>query len=169
MTPLWLIGMMGSGKTTAGTLAASRLDVPFGDTDGVVAQRMGCSIAQLWGTLGESTFRDMEKVAMSSLARSDGVVATGGGVVLDEDNRKTLSEASKVVWLEASPSVLETRLASTVDRPGLVSPNMRTGEVLSEMLDQRLALYTEVASHRIGTDSMTVESVAFEIESIWRS
>ncbi|MCH8971289.1 MAG: shikimate kinase [Acidobacteria bacterium] len=166
---LWLVGMMGSGKTTSGELAASRLGVPFRDTDEVVAERMGCSVAQLWGTFGEATFRDMEKVALSNLAGSDGIVATGGGVVLDEDNRRILSESQRVVWLEASPTVLEIRLDSTVDRPGLVSSEIRTADFLSELLDERLPLYTEVASHRISTDSIDADAVAKEIEDIWKA
>ncbi len=166
---LWLIGMMGSGKTTSGELAASRLGVPFRDTDEVVAERMGCSVAQLWGTLGEATFRDMEKVALSKLAGSEGIVATGGGVVLDEGNRRILSESQRVVWLEASPTVLEMRLDSTGDRPGLVSSEIRTVDFLSELLDERLPLYTEVASHRISTDSIDADAVAKEIEDIWKA
>ncbi len=166
---LWLVGMMGSGKTTSGELAASRLGVPFRDTDEVVAERMGCSVAQLWGKFGEATFRDMEKVALSKLAGSEGIVATGGGVVLDEDNRRILSESQRVVWLEASPTVLEMRLDSTVDRPGLVSSEIRTVDFLSELLDERLPLYTEVASHRISTDSIDADAVAKEIEDIWKA
>lgn len=166
---LWLVGMMGSGKTTSGKLAATRLGVSFRDTDEVVAERMGCSVAQLWGTLGEATFRDMEKVALSNLAGSEGIVATGGGVVLDEDNRRILSESRKVVWLEASPTVLERRLDSTVDRPGLVSTEVRTVEFLSELLDQRLPFYTEVASNRILTDSIDPGAVAKKIEDIWKA
>jgi shikimate kinase len=166
---LWLVGMMGSGKTTSGKLAASRLGVSFRDTDEVVAERMGCSVAQLWGTLGEATFREMEKVALSYLADSEGIVATGGGVVLDEDNRRILSESQRVVWLETSPKVLEMRLDSTADRPGLVSSEIGTFEFLSELLDQRLPFYAEVASHRILTDSIDAGVVAKEIEDIWKT
>lgn len=166
---LWLVGMMGSGKTASGKLAASRLGVPFGDTDEIVAERMGCSVAQLWGTLGEATFRDMEKLALSKMAGIEGIVATGGGVVLDEDNRRIMSESQMVVWLEASPTVLEMRLDSTVDRPGLVSSELGSVEFLTELLDQRLPLYAEVASHRILTDSIDAGAVATEIEDIWKA
>jgi len=166
---LWLVGMMGSGKTTAGKMAASRLSVSFWDTDKAVAERMGCSVAQLWGSLGEAAFRDMEKVALVNLAGSEGIVATGGGVVLDAENRRVLTESEKVVWLEASPTVLEIRLASTVNRPGLVSSQDRTFEFLSELAEQRSSLYTEVATHRISTDSIDVAAVARKIEEIWKT
>lgn len=166
---LWLVGMMGSGKTSAGKLAASRLSVPFADTDEQVAQRMGCSVAQLWGTLGETAFRDMEKIALSNLAGSGGIVATGGGVVLDEGNRRLLGESEKVVWLIASPTVLEIRLASTTDRPGLVEAEGRTFEFLSDLAEQRSSLYDEVAGHRISTDSLDVGDVSMKIEEIWKA
>ena len=96
-------------------------------------------------------------------------MATGGGVVLDEDNRRILSESQRVVWLEASPTVLEMRLDSTMDRPGLVLSEIRTADFLSELLDERLPLYTEVASHRISTDSIDADAVAKEIEDIWKA
>ena len=164
---LWLIGMMGSGKTTAGKLAASNLGVPFEDTDEVVAERVGCSVAQLWGSLGEAGFRDAEKAALSNLASVEGIVATGGGVVLDEGNRRILSQSQKVVWLEASPTVLEMRLDSTVDRPGLLSSETSTVKFLTGLLDERLALYAEVSTHRILTGSIDAAVVAKEIEDIW--
>ncbi len=166
---LWLIGMMGSGKTTAGKLAASRLEVPFHDTDEFVAERMGCSIAQMWGTLGEYTFRDMEKVAMAHFADRVGVIATGGGVVLDEENRRVMSDGMSVVWLEASSEALLARLEPTVDRPGLVSADVSREDFLTEMLEHRRPLYADVASHQVDTESMTVDVVAAKIEKIWRS
>ncbi len=166
---LWLVGMMGSGKTTAGKLAASRLSVGFRDTDEVIAERTGCSVAQVWGTLGEAAFRDMERMAVAKLAGIEGIVAAGGGVVLDVENRRILAESKKVVWLMASPVVLERRLASSLDRPGLVSSNARTFEFLSELAEQRSTLYTEVSGHRIATDSIDVEAVAMKIEGIWKT
>jgi shikimate kinase len=166
---LWLIGMMGSGKTTAGTLAASHLEVPFHDTDDFVAQRMGCSVAQMWGNLGETAFREMEKVAVADLGGQDGVIATGGGVVLDEDNRCVLKDDAPVVWLEASLACLQLRLEPTSDRPGLVSAGVSTEEFFAATLESRRSLYAGIANHHIGTDSMSIEEVAAKIEDIWRS
>lgn len=166
---LWLVGLMGSGKTSAGRLAASNLRLPFSDTDEVVARRMGCSVAQLWGDLGEAAFRDMEKAALEGLAHSDGVVATGGGVVLDEENRRTLVNSGKVVWLEASPAVLAKRLEGAEGRPLLLVPDSDRHSVLVRQLAERAELYAEVASHRIATDELTVEQVADRIEEIWNA
>jgi shikimate kinase len=160
---------MGSGKSSSGRLAASNLGVSFSDTDEVVARRMGCSVAQLWGDLGEAAFRDMEKVALGGLADSDGVVATGGGVVLDEENRRTLVNSGKVVWLEASPAVLAVRLEGAEGRPLLLLPDSDRESVLARQLTERADLYAEVASHRIATDKLTVAQVADRIEEIWNA
>ena len=164
---MWLIGMMASGKTSAGKLAAARLSVPFFDTDAVVAERMGCSVAQLWGTLGESAFRELEKAATSNLARKDGIVATGGGVVLDEENRRVITRSPKVVWLEASPPVMAARLGSTDERPLLKDSDQPTETIVAERLQERAQLYADTATHRIDTDDMDIEAVAMTIEAIW--
>ncbi len=164
---LWLVGMMGSGKTSAGRLAASNLRVEFSDTDEVVARRMGCSVAQLWGDLGEAVFRDLEKVAVRALAGREGIVATGGGVVLDAENRETMVSTGPVLWLEASPAVLARRLKGSEGRPLLVVPDGERESVLARHLEERASLYAEVATHRIATDDMTVEEVALRIGELW--
>lgn len=165
---LWLVGMMGSGKSTAGRLASRSLGVPYHDTDAFVVERTGCSVAQLWGEKGEVAFRDMEKAAVRTLATRKGIVSTGGGVVLDADNRNTL-RGSRVVWLEASPETLARRLDDVADRPGLVKSGHDPVEFLEEMLDARTPLYEAVASHRIDTTALTPGEVAGAIEGIWNA
>ena len=164
---MWVVGMMGSGKTTAGRIAAHDLGVAFLDTDDVIAERMGCSIAQFWGERGEAAFREVEKVATASLAGRAGVKATGGGVVLDEENRHILNESLKVVWLVAEPETLAARIESQEARP-LVASEKLDVEVLTEMLGQRSHLYAEVATHQIDTETLDPASVALALEEIWR-
>ena len=165
---LWLVGMMGSGKSSAGQQASVSLGVDFGDTDEFVVERMGCSIAQLWGERGEEAFRDIENVAMAHLAARSGIVSTGGGVVLDEHNRRLMA-GDKVVWLEAKPEVLAKRLQDTNQRPGLVSSIDDPVTFLRETLELRRSLYEAVSTHRIDTSAMSVADVAQEIEAVWRS
>lgn len=162
------MGMMGSGKTSAGQIAARALGVEFFDTDDVVAERMGCSIAQFWGERGEAAFREVEKVATANLATRTAVKATGGGVVLDEDNRRILSESAKVVWLVAQPETLADRLESQQDRPLLASDQPRL-DLLVEMLAQRSTLYAEVATHQIDTEGLEIPAVSSVLEEIWRN
>lgn len=166
---LWLVGMMGAGKTSAGQLAASRIGVPFSDTDSYAAQQMGCSVAQMWNSLGESAFRDVEKAAVKRLAAGEGIVSTGGGVILDEENRDIMTAAGAVVWLDTSPVVLEARLANTSDRPGLIESNKTTLEFVEHTLEIRHSLYEAVATHRIHTDALSIEETADAIEAIWNA
>ncbi len=166
---LWLVGMMGSGKTSAGRMASSHLLVPFWDTDAYVAERMGCSIAQMWARLGEPAFRDMEKVAVLNLSDKEGIVSTGGGVVLDDANRGAMTSSGPVVWLQTSPGILEERLAGMTDRPGLVESNKPPRKFIEDLLEERFDLYESVATHSVATDDLTIEETAAEIEVIWNA
>ena len=164
---LWLVGMMGSGKTSAGRLAAARVGADFVDTDEVVAERMGCSVSQLWGSLGEEAFRDLETVATMTVAGNDAIVATGGGVVLADRNRDVIRESGDVVWLKASPSVLVTRLTEASSRPLL--SDRGDEETLARHLATREPLYRSIADHEIDTDDMDVAQVAAVIGALWSS
>lgn len=166
---MWIVGMMGSGKTTAGRLAAESLEVAFHDTDDIVVERMGCSIAQFWGERGEAAFRDVEKVATASLATSQGINAAGGGVVLDEDNRRILGQSDKVVWLRAEPEQLVARIESHHDRPLVAATEEPHLETFETILGQRSRLYSEVATHEIVTEDLTATQVAARLEEIWLS
>ena len=166
---MWLIGMMGSGKTTAGRAAAEDLGVQFADTDEFVADRMGCSVAQLWGSIGEAAFRDLERVAVSTLSEVDGIVATGGGVVLDDTNRQVLASSEKVIWLEASPETLSQRIESANTRPLLIETDQPYETELGVLLADRSILYKEVATHRIETDGIDAGVIVNMIEKVWQS
>ena len=166
---MWLIGMMGSGKTTGGRAAAEGLGVQFADTDEFVADRMGCSVVQLWGTLGEAAFRDLERVAVERLSEVDGIVAAGGGVVLDEKNRQVLASADKVIWLEALPETLSERIESGDTRPLLTASDQPHQTELGGLLAERANLYGAIATHRIATDGVNPGVVVSMIEKVWRS
>lgn len=163
---LWLIGMMGSGKSSAGRRASEELAVPFCDTDALVEERLGRSVAQIWHEHGEEGFRQAEKTAVRDAATREGIISTGGGVVLDPDNRVLMGP--KVVWLRASPTVLAERLGDTGDRPGLVGADQSEESFLADMLELRSPIYAELATHRIDTEGLSTDSVAGMIEAIWR-
>lgn len=165
---LWLIGMMGSGKSSAGRMASEFLDVAFQDTDSLVAEQTGCSVAELWAQRGEEAFRAIEKSVMRDVAARSGIISTGGGVVLDPDNR-ALMLGPKVVWLQASPQVLAQRLEGTGDRPGLLNADQDEESYLAGMLAEREPIYDELATHRIDTEGIGVAAIAAMIEAIWRS
>lgn len=166
---IWLIGMMGSGKTTAGEIAASNLGVRFFDTDRIAEERTGTSIARLWADRGENAFRDVERAIVRSLVDADGIVATGGGVVLDEGNRRLLVESGTVVWLDATPMELRARIDGSAGRPLLTAASGTTEEILESKLRERGAIYESVAEYRIDTDHLTTTDVARRIEALWKS
>lgn len=163
---LWLIGMMGSGKSTVGRLIAGELGVDFNDTDQEVATRVGCSVAQLWEELGESAFRDLESEAVVRLAGREAVVATGGGVPLDADNRELMASSGTVVWLQASPAAMAERVGPGSGRPLLLNTPDPEAE-LQGLLDERTKAYESVAHLTVETDGRTPEDVAKEVVSAW--
>lgn len=165
---LWLIGMMGSGKTTAGRLAAGSLGVGFHDTDDEVASGLGCSVAELWTEVGESGFRVLESAAVQQLAGAVAIISTGGGAVVDKANRERMKETGPVVWLRARPEVLASRLEGGARRPLLDSSPDRAATLIALLID-RSRTYSEVADFEIDTSSLSVEDVAGKIAGLWPS
>lgn len=166
---IWLVGMMGSGKTTAGSMAASALGVPFLDTDQLVTDKVGTTIAELWSDEGEGVFRSAERAVVADIEARSGVVATGGGVVLDAVNRAILARSGTVVWLEASPRVLAARVSTSAERPLLETADQPAVAVLERTLAERSILYEAVADHRVDTDHLDAAAVARRIEGLWKS
>lgn len=165
---LWLIGMMGSGKTAVASELGSRWGVDIIDTDEEVSERTGCSIAQLWGERGERAFREMESASVRRLAdRAPAVIATGGGVVLDEDNVKAMRASGKVVWLAASPESLSARVGDGSGRPLLdVDASPRR---LAEILDERRERYEAAADLVVETTDDEIGETADRIEAWWNA
>jgi shikimate kinase len=163
--PLWLIGMMGAGKTAVGRLVAAAKEVPFLDTDEMVEQEAGSTIIALWEVEGEAGFRRREAAAVARAASTgEAVVATGGGAVLSEDNARHLRRGT-VVWLTASPPSLAQRLAGAGGRPLLATgnPHHRLGELLADREER----YRALAHFVVPTDGLSVEEVAERVESLW--
>jgi 3-dehydroquinate synthase/shikimate kinase/3-dehydroquinate synthase len=145
---MWLIGMMGSGKTTMGAAVAARLGWRHVDVDAEIEARMGCSIGELWGSAGEEAFRDMESAQIAKLAdESDVIVSTGGGVVLRGENIRIMRDSGVVVWLDAPIEVLAGRVANNADRPLLSGGDQRSR--LSEIFEERRERYRGAAHHRV--------------------
>jgi shikimate kinase len=149
--PVVLVGLMGSGKTTVGRRLANELDRPFVDADDALEERAGRTIAEIFAADGEEAFRDLEtEVLQELLARDDApVIASGGGVVVREANRRLLTDNDEVlvVWLNASPAFLASRIeqkAQKAHRP-LLAGDAAPREVLERLSAERGPLYEEVA------------------------
>lgn len=163
---LWLVGMMGSGKTTAGRLAADRLDVGFVDIDDEVAAEQGSAVPELWQEIGEQGFRLLEAAAIARVAGSEAIVSTGGGAVLDVANRRHMKDTGRVVWLRGEPGVLASRIGAGSERPMMEGHQDRAGR-LAELLGERSRAYSDAADYEIDTTELSVEEVAMRIERLW--
>lgn len=140
-TNIYLIGMMGAGKSTAGQVLAQRLGYQFFDTDAVITQAAGCSISQIFAESGEAVFRNLETQVLSQLAAHRRlVVATGGGIVLERMNWSHLRHGL-IVWLNPTLETLWQRLQTDTTRPLLQDSNPR--QTLEQLLMQRQPLYQQ--------------------------
>lgn len=152
-----LVGVPGSGKTTVGTLLAERLGVGFRDTDQDVERTEGKPVSDIFVESGEAHFRALEKAAVAlALQEHDGVLALGGGAVLDDGTRALLVE-QPTVWLQVGPAAGAHRVGMDVIRPVLLG-NVRGR--MTQLLKERGPLYAEVARITVDTDGRTPAEVA---------
>ena len=114
---IFLIGMMGSGKSTIGRLLAQHFDLPFLDIDAAIEQRTNSAISQIFEDNGELYFRRLEQQMLDELPGVLQIVACGGGLPCFEDNLLRLKQKGLVVYLEVPPSVLYARIQNEIDRP----------------------------------------------------
>lgn len=155
-----LTGLMGAGKTTVGEALAAALAVPFADTDAVIVARTGRSIPEIFASAGESAFRAHERGIVADCLRGrTGVLALGGGAVLDQGTRALLLDHS-VILLSVSPTEAETRLGAATGRP-LLRTDRRT--TLTALLNQRRPLYLATASLVVETGGRGPADIVAEI------
>ncbi len=166
-----LIGFMGVGKTAVGQACARELGWGFIDTDLEIEKLAGCSIANLFKEQGEDYFRQLEsKVIKKILEHSYQVVATGGGIVTLDKNRRILHDSrlrgSKVIWLQASAAVIWERVKNNSDRPLLntADPMAKINYLLSE----RNEFYQFAADYEIDTSDLTIAEIAQRIIKLVR-
>ena len=159
---VFLIGLMAVGKTTIGKHLACELNMEFFDTDLVLEERAGADVAWIFDVEGEQGFRDREVQVVDELTRRSGVVlATGGGVVLREENRRHLSARGVVVFLESSIDRLVARTTRDKKRPLLRGGDIRgTFERLSE---ERGPLYRSIADYQFFANRGSAKAMAEKI------
>ena len=155
---IYLIGPMGSGKSTVGRALAQRMGYEFVDADDFLVDRIGKSIPDIFAEEGESKFRDYEAECLGELAgKSNIVVATGGGVVLRPANRALMKNAGAVIYIYADIDILLSRTAGDTGRP-LLQTEDRRGR-LTQIFEERKPLYREAANICIDTTHLDTEAV----------
>ncbi|MBC7707251.1 MAG: shikimate kinase [Rhodoferax sp.] len=155
---LSLVGMPGGGKSTVGRHLARRLDTAFVDTDAVIEHHIGCPIRTFFEQEGEERFRDVEAdVLADAVADRAGVIATGGGIVLRDENRERLREHTTCVYLRSTPEELFRRLRHDSKRPLLqvADPLAR----LRELFGKRDPLYRQAAHFVVETGRPSISTL----------
>jgi shikimate kinase len=156
---IYLTGFMGSGKSMIGRELALRLHRPFIDLDDLIARREGHSIDHIFSALGEPAFREAEHRALMALPLEEGpVVATGGGVVLKQENRSFMARTGLRVWLKCPLAEIIRRLESAAGEPGRP---LWTGDrqELARLLEERIPVYAEAAELTVDSSVAAGETV----------
>lgn len=162
---LVLVGPMGAGKTSIGKQLAERFALEFHDADREIEAHTGASVATIFDCEGETGFRQRERAMLVELLDGqDRVLATGGGVVLHEDNRKLLRERGFVVHLHASVEAQLLRLSRDRTRPLLQRPDREA--VLNRLASERAPLYAEVADLRYDTSGQSCTDAAARLSQL---
>lgn len=156
-----LTGFMGTGKTTVGQIVADFIGWHFVDTDDEIVHRVGMSIPEIFEKQGEVGFRRYERVVCQSLvAGSKQVISTGGGILIDSQNRDLLLKSGLVICLRASAEVIQERLADGVGRP--------LAQGWERLLETRRPIYDQMP-YQIDTSELIPREVAEKVVALWRS
>ena len=159
------VGPMGAGKTTIGRQIAKALGCDFYDSDKEIEKRTGATIPLIFELEKEQGFRQRESAMIKELLSKDNIVlATGGGAVLNEKNRRFMSNHGLVIYLCAPLEQLVRRTARDKNRPLLQTKNPR--KTIEELLARRDPLYREVADIVFETDALTVRQVVSKLQKI---
>ncbi len=162
-----LIGYRGCGKTTVGRILANRRDAGFIDTDELIAHQAGQSIAEIFASEGEASFRKREEAAVQLATQAGGkVISVGGGAVESTLNLATLRAYGTVIWLQAAADCLWQRIskdmASADQRPDLAQGGL---EEVCAVLKRRTPLYAKLAHLALATDGRPPNAIAEDIEA----
>lgn len=156
-----LIGFMASGKTTVGKAIARRSGRPFMDLDAVIEEKAGMSIPNIFATVGEKAFRDLESHVVNTLPISgDAVISCGGGVILREINRERLRQRGFVVWLKSTPETVLRNAGRRETRPLLRDKGVND---VAAMLAAREPFYTATAHDSLEVAAIGIDAAAERI------
>jgi shikimate kinase len=162
---IYLIGLMGSGKTTLGKILSKKLDKQFYDSDHVIEEKLGVDVPMIFEYEGEAGFREREKDSLKELVSKKNIVlATGGGIILSKSNRDLLSENGIVIYLKSNQKDLIKRMKNDKTRPLLKNGNIE--EIIKKLCNEREPLYEGIADFEIMTKNKRIHEVVNEIITI---
>ncbi|NCA26805.1 MAG: shikimate kinase AroK [Methylophilaceae bacterium] len=162
---IFFVGLMGAGKTTVGKHLAKSLEMDFYDTDQEIEKRTGVRIPTIFEMEGEAGFRKREVLMIDELTQMSNIVlATGGGAVLNAENRQHLASRGTVIYLRASVQDLYLRTRFDRNRPLLQNTNAQAK--LEQLFSERDPLYREVAHHIVDTGNQPVANIVQKIEEL---
>ena len=162
---IFIVGPMGSGKSTVGKIISDELFLNFFDTDDEIESRTGASIDWIFDLEGEKGFRKRETNELEKIVQLNShVVATGGGIILSDHNRNLLSARGVVIYLETPIKIQVERTSKDKDRPLLKKGNPE--KILAKLNSEREHLYKEVCDHIIQTKNKSSQEVADQIIDI---
>ena len=159
---IFIVGPMGSGKSTVGKIISSELFLNFFDTDEEIETRTGASIDWIFDLEGEDGFRKRETKVLEEMVKQNSIVlSTGGGIILSETNRELLSSRGTVFYLATPIGVQLERTSKDKDRPLLKDGD--PGEILKNLHIARESLYEEVSDYTVNTENKSSQQVSSEI------
>lgn len=159
---IFIVGPMGSGKSTVGKIIASELFLTFLDTDDEIEKNTGVTIDWIFDLEGEKGFRKRESDILNSLAEMNSIVlSTGGGIILSDQNRDILSARGSVFYLDTPIDIQLERTSKDQDRPLLKDGDPR--KILTDLHKERESLYQSVADYIVETENRSSQEVANEI------
>ena len=159
---IFLIGVMGAGKSTIARTLQRELGFPLVEMDERIVQEQGMSINDIFAQYGEAHFREIESQLVVDLGKQEpSIVSCGGGVVVRPENTQNMKKSGRIVLLKASPETIFERVKNSTDRP-ILNGHMNV-EYIAELMEKRRVLYEEAADITIQTDGKTREQICEEI------
>ena len=153
---IYLIGYRGTGKTTLGRALGTELKHQFVDIDELIVEKSGMTIPQIFEKQGEGRFRDIKSEMLNGISKEQNlVVATGGGIIEREENRKILKNSGMIIYLKASADVIYQRIGGDTNRPALTQKSEK--DEITHMLDKRKLIYEDLANYTLDTESHNLQ------------
>ncbi len=161
MTIIFLVGFMGSGKTSIGCELATCLEYQFIDLDDLIAKETNTTINEIFAQYGEAYFRQLEHKMLKNIIKyQDTVVALGGGTYIEQKNRKLIKKLGISIWLQCELAVILSRLANDNSRPLNRNPQQ-----MQKLLESRLLIYQQT-DFQINVTNLTIQDAAEQIKKL---